>query len=226
MISYSNLSTNDIGNFERYCSIECLPEQHRGDIARALMYMDIRYKSLSLEDCNILLEGSKSTMGYLSEILYWHEQDPPNEEEMARNDRACTRWQGNRNPFVDYPQLAQQIFGEPQEEQVVVVPETHTDTTLTRTYPTCADIEAALPPSQRPPARPNACTSLLEPGLVPFFLINSNDPDVVMFYSLTNLPAGVELFVTDLPWDGQRFLQTSRDGIVSVSVIFQSCAHA
>ena len=38
----------------------------------------------------------------------WNEQDPVDDAEMARND-AIEKLQGDRNPFIDYPNLAQDI---------------------------------------------------------------------------------------------------------------------
>lgn len=77
------------------------PKDRRGDIARALFYMELRYSALQLADC----PSGKSEMGYLSQLLAWHEEDPPDDEERTRNLNACQYWQGNRNPFVDAPYL-------------------------------------------------------------------------------------------------------------------------
>lgn len=80
------------------------PSEVRGDVARAILYMDLRYPHLELTDC--LDPEKENQMAYLSTLLDWHELDPPTEAERKRNDRACSRWQGNRNPFVDFPALA------------------------------------------------------------------------------------------------------------------------
>lgn len=42
-------------------------------------------------------------------MLKWHMQDPPSLTEMVRNDGA-QNYQGNRNPLIDYPELAIQVF--------------------------------------------------------------------------------------------------------------------
>ena len=42
-------------------------------------------------------------------MLKWHMQDPPSLTEMVRNDGAQD-YQGNRNPLIDYPELAIQVF--------------------------------------------------------------------------------------------------------------------
>ena len=55
--------------------------------------------------------NSTAGMGYLSRLLQWHIDDPPDETEKQRNEEVCTEWQGNRNPFIDYPQLASLYHG-------------------------------------------------------------------------------------------------------------------
>lgn len=52
-------------------------------------------------------------MGFLSQMTTWHLQDPPSAEEILRNQQICQHWQGNRNPFVDHPELATALHYEP-----------------------------------------------------------------------------------------------------------------
>jgi endonuclease I len=93
------------------------PAVVRGDIARAIFYMDVRYSSenngidLVLTDCPSNLTN---VMAYKSQLLTWHAGDPVTSNERLRNQRACERWQGNRNVFVDFPDIVQRFFGEPQ----------------------------------------------------------------------------------------------------------------
>lgn len=92
------------------------PVAVRGDIARAMFYMAVRYdgdddpdlKDLVLSDCPSK-DGAK--LGYLSELLRWHEADPVDSAEIARNSKVCEDYQGNRNPFVDHPEYVSGIFG-------------------------------------------------------------------------------------------------------------------
>ncbi|KAL9186194.1 hypothetical protein ACHAXT_005432, partial [Thalassiosira profunda] len=94
------------------------PADRRGDIARAILYMDLRYDGgetsttldLVVSDCPEAVPDGAG-MGYLSQLLQWHLDDPPGEEERQRNDKVCADWQGNRNPFVDYPELALKYHG-------------------------------------------------------------------------------------------------------------------
>ena len=45
----------------------------------------------------------------LTMLLDWNELDPVSEAEIVRNDKIEVI-QGNRNPFIDYPELADQIW--------------------------------------------------------------------------------------------------------------------
>jgi endonuclease I len=94
----------------------------RGDVARAQFYMDVRYEGDSGEpdliltdDVNLILASQTGNneaiayMGLLQTLLQWHEDDPVDEKEMARNDVVYS-YQGNRNPFVDHPEWVGAIF--------------------------------------------------------------------------------------------------------------------
>ena len=82
----------------------------RGDIARILFYMAVRYHStLTLVNLSGLQEPSVHQMGDLATLLQWHLADPVDTFEMNRNDRIASV-QGNRNPFIDYPEFADLIW--------------------------------------------------------------------------------------------------------------------
>jgi endonuclease I len=42
-------------------------------------------------------------MGLLSTLIAWHQADPPDDAERARNE-VIYSFQGNRNPFIDHPE--------------------------------------------------------------------------------------------------------------------------
>jgi deoxyribonuclease-1 len=71
------------------------PSEHKGNVARALFYFSVRYK--------MPLSADQQTF-----FRKWNDQDPVDDAEMARND-AIEKLQGNRNPFIDFPTLAQDI---------------------------------------------------------------------------------------------------------------------
>lgn len=81
----------------------------RGDVARALFYMAVRYNGLSLVNGNPV-DSTVGQMGDLASLLAWNLADPADDFEMHRNNYIAT-WQQNRNPFIDYPLLANYIFG-------------------------------------------------------------------------------------------------------------------
>jgi hypothetical protein len=80
-----------------------------GDVARALFYMDHRFNNLALVDGNPA-NTSVGQLGDLATLIQWHRNDPPDDFEMNRNNVIYT-WQFNRNPFIDYPELAEYIYG-------------------------------------------------------------------------------------------------------------------
>jgi len=100
----------------------------RGDVARALFYLDVRYDGsrhgvtgvrepdLVLTDDRALIARSNTGdnldvayMGLRAVLLEWHRLDPPDARERARNDLIAS-FQGNRNPFVDHPGWVACVF--------------------------------------------------------------------------------------------------------------------
>ncbi|WP_411894724.1 endonuclease [Winogradskyella sp. A2] len=79
----------------------------RGDVARGVLYLEIRYNGLEV------VNGFPSTVGQLGDLvtlLDWHRNDPPDDYEMNRNN-VIYNWQQNRNPFIDQPDLVEYIWG-------------------------------------------------------------------------------------------------------------------
>lgn len=98
----------------------------KGNVARAMFYMDIRYEGgthgvtgaaepdLRLTDNLALVTGTSGNasvgyMGRLTTLIQWHQQDPPDEAERLRNT-LIQSYQGNRNPFVDQPQWVACVY--------------------------------------------------------------------------------------------------------------------
>ena len=90
-------------------------DEVKGDIARIILYMDVRYEGGNNEPNLIPVDGLTTypnpQIGVLSTLLEWHEQDPPDAFEKRRND-VIYEWQGNRNPFIDYPEFVDIIYNE------------------------------------------------------------------------------------------------------------------
>jgi len=74
-------------------------DQHKGNLARALLYFSVRYE----------MTLSQGGVDMLDTLLDWHLADPVDEAEQIRNNKVHI-YQGNRNPFVDYPSYAGYIW--------------------------------------------------------------------------------------------------------------------
>ncbi len=78
----------------------------KGDIARILFYMDVRYSQLSL----VNQAPSLNQMAMLNVLIQWHEDDPVDSFEMNRNN-VIYSYQHNRNPFIDHPEFVDKLYG-------------------------------------------------------------------------------------------------------------------
>lgn len=92
------------------------PDEVKGDIARAMFYMDIRYEggdNSGVGDLQ-LLDRSTSVgelaLGKVCTLLQWHLDDPVSAAEQNRLS-VIYRWQGNRNPFIDHPEWVLPLWG-------------------------------------------------------------------------------------------------------------------
>ena len=92
-------------------------DEVKGDIARSLFYMVVRYETDDCT-CNLDLElvpnnkPSSSTaceMGNLLTLLKWHYEDPVSSDEIRRNNTVYGI-QGNRNPFIDHPEFVSYLY--------------------------------------------------------------------------------------------------------------------
>jgi endonuclease I len=74
----------------------------KGDIARIVFYMVTMNTQLSI---------NSGTIGNLDMFIEWHQMDPVDDFERNRND-VIYSYQGNRNPYIDYPEFVYEIFGD------------------------------------------------------------------------------------------------------------------
>lgn len=78
-------------------------DEWKGDVARMVMYLNIRYGETFIK------------VGNLDLFIKWNAEDPVSAFEKQRNN-IIEAAQGNRNPFIDNPYLATLIWGgEPAE---------------------------------------------------------------------------------------------------------------
>lgn len=100
----------------------------RGDIARAMFYMDLRYEGgvhgqtgaaepdlILTNDRDLIANyqtasnASLAYMGFLDVLLQWHQDDPVDDYERNRN-QVIYGFQGNRNPLVDHPEYVSCLY--------------------------------------------------------------------------------------------------------------------
>ena len=96
-------------------------DEYKGDFARAYFYIATAYENFIWQDAakNYITNDSYLEFKpWLQEVLVeWHKSDPVSEKEIIRNNRVSDI-QHNRNPFIDYPELVDYIWGKKQGQTV------------------------------------------------------------------------------------------------------------
>jgi len=110
--------------------------EYKGDIARGLMGTIIKWQQSNLTTGNNFFTGvytAQQNFGLTKKavvlLMKWHREDPVSQKEIDRNN-GIQETQGNRNPFIDYPYLAEYIWGEHAGETVdmdLLMPSTDPD---------------------------------------------------------------------------------------------------
>jgi len=94
-------------------------DEYKGDLARTYFYMVTCYKNElpnwpGSPNINYSQNGYKAFSTWtINMLMEWTRLDPVSEKEIKRND-AVHGIQGNRNPFIDHPELAEYIWGNMQ----------------------------------------------------------------------------------------------------------------
>ena len=97
-------------------------DEYKGDFARGYFGTMIKwangdYTAFTTGDGNKIFSSNYSTGAFgltkygVALLMKWHRQDPVSQKEIDRNN-GIQQTQGNRNPFIDYPYLAEYIWGE------------------------------------------------------------------------------------------------------------------
>lgn len=96
-------------------------DRYKGDLARAYFYMVTCYQDLRWEKTYMVNTETYPTLNAWSRelLLKWHRQDPVSQKEIDRNE-AVYKHQGNRNPFIDFPELAEYIWGDRMGQKFVL----------------------------------------------------------------------------------------------------------
>lgn len=94
-------------------------DEYKGDFARTYFYMVTCYQNLTWNKSYtwMLQQNTYPTLtGWAQQMLLdWSRQDPVSEKEINRNEEVY-KIQNNRNPFIDYPELAEYIWGNKKGE--------------------------------------------------------------------------------------------------------------
>jgi len=95
-------------------------DEYKGDFARIYFYIVTCYKD-SVSSWPGSGQLDYATNGYkafstwsIQMLMEWHRADPVSQKELNRNEAVYSE-QGNRNPFVDHPELAEYIWGTKQD---------------------------------------------------------------------------------------------------------------
>lgn len=89
-------------------------DMYKGDLARTYFYMVTAYENQITSWGSPHLNGTRFPAfnnWSIELLLKWHRQDPVSQKEINRNNDIHYGYQSNRNPFIDYPELAEHIWG-------------------------------------------------------------------------------------------------------------------
>lgn len=87
-------------------------EEYKGDFARTYFYMATCYQDLTWKYTYMVDQNLYPTLTpwAVTMLLKWHREDPVSQKETDRNEEVY-KIQGNRNPFIDMPELAEYLWG-------------------------------------------------------------------------------------------------------------------
>ena len=88
-------------------------DEYKGDFARAYFYIFTGYDNLSTwkAETQYIYDAACNLKPWAVEMLLkWHREDPVDSKEISRNEEIF-KLQNNRNPFIDYPELAEYLWG-------------------------------------------------------------------------------------------------------------------
>lgn len=97
-------------------------DEYKGDFARAYLYIFTTYSDISWNTekdgkfmLNIGANGAEPQQWVIDMLLKWSEEDPVDDVELARNEEIY-KLQKNRNPYIDFPALAEYVWGDKKGE--------------------------------------------------------------------------------------------------------------
>ncbi|MFN0048912.1 MAG: GEVED domain-containing protein [Cytophagales bacterium] len=98
----TTIPTSTINEWSEYANSSFEPrEDHKGNVARSIFYFYNMYPTQA---------GPMSKVGDINMFYQWHLADPVDAAEIARNNKV-EQYQGDRNPYIDFPQLVDEAWG-------------------------------------------------------------------------------------------------------------------
>lgn len=100
-------------------------DEYKGDFARGIMGAMLKWRGkwtqsegTSTFNGNYTSAGNYGFTPYaVALFMKWHREDPVSQKELDRND-GIEKTQGNRNPFIDYPCLAEYLWGNKKDQKL------------------------------------------------------------------------------------------------------------
>lgn len=95
-------------------------DEYKGDFARMYLYVATCYQDYVWlgQGKTVFANNEYPTLSTYGKdlLLKWHRQDPVSQKELDRNN-AVFSFQKNRNPFIDYPELVEYVWGDKTNEE-------------------------------------------------------------------------------------------------------------
>lgn len=116
--TWTSLNGSELGpcSFPGYSGTVFEPrDEFKGDFARSYFYMATRYHNVISNWSSEMLDGTQFpafTTWAKNLLLKWNNDDPVSQKELDRNNVIYANYQHNRNPFIDHPEYAEQIWGD------------------------------------------------------------------------------------------------------------------
>ena len=115
-VGKGKLGASTFPGYEITSSVFEPDDEYKGDFARMYMYMRVRYKEMDMTNDYGYIMFNDADVNYgmtyyaVDLLMKWHRMDPVSKKEVDRNN-GMESVQNNRNPFIDYPILAEYLWG-------------------------------------------------------------------------------------------------------------------
>lgn len=109
----TKVGSNIFPGYSTYAKVFEPADEYKGDFARTYFYMVTCYQNYTWSYLYMVDQNVYPTLKpwAVNMLMKWHREDPVSSKEINRNE-AVFKIQNNRNPFIDYPQLAEYLWGD------------------------------------------------------------------------------------------------------------------